>query len=502
MNIAFVASEVVPFAKTGGLADVSGSLPIELTKLGNAVKVFMPKYYSVDEKRFNLKHEAWLGNIPIRVAKKTHNVQIFSGFLDDSETEIYFIDYPPFFHRHSLYTNDYDEDERFILFSKAVIELIQRLYWQPNIIHLNDWQTGLIPLLIMDNYSWDKLFDKTATVYTIHNIAYQGNFPKETYVKAELDPKYFEAPGTIEKEGRVNFMKAAISFADVITTVSEKYTEELMTPEMSFGMDTILDYRKNDFYGILNGIDEDIWNPEVDSFIPHNYSYETLELKEKNKINLTKKFNLPYKPKTPVVGIVSRLTSQKGIDLILDSMEYLLSLDIQWVILGSGEQKYENQLNELASRNTDKVSVHLGYSNEISHLIEAGADMFLMPSQFEPCGLTQMYSLKYGTVPIVRSTGGLADTVFDWDAQISIGKKNGNGFSFNDYNGYALTNAIERAISNYHNKKVWTKIQQNGMKTSFSWNISAKKYISIYNKALAKNKLTVISNPRRGEKSF
>lgn len=486
MNIAFVASEVVPFAKTGGLADVSGSLPIELTRLGHDVKVFMPKYYSVDEKRFNLKRESWIGVIPVRVSNKAHNVNIFKGFLDDSKTEIYFIDYPPFFHRHLLYTNDSDEDERFILFSKAVIELLQRLSWEPNIIHLNDWQSALIPLLIKDNYSWDKLFDKTASVFTIHNIAYQGNFLKETYEKAEIDPKHFEAPGEIEQQGRVNFMKAGISFADIITTVSEKYAEELLTPEFSFGMDIILKYRKDDFYGILNGIDETVWNPEVDTYITQKYSSKTIDEKEKNKIELLKMFSMPYNVNTPVIGIVSRLATQKGFDLFLNSIDYLLSLDVQWVILGSGEYEYEKKLKEIAINNPDKFSISLGYSNELSHLITAGADMFLMPSHFEPCGLTQMYSLRYGTVPIVRNTGGLADTVFDWDAQIYNNKMDGTGFSFNDYNGYALTNAIERAVSYFHNKEIWKHIQQNGMKTSFAWQVSAKKYVSIYSKALAK----------------
>jgi len=486
MNVAFVASEVVPFAKTGGLADVSGALPIELTRLGHNVKVFMPKYYSVDENRFNLKYESWIGIIPVRVAHKIHNVQVFKGVLDDSVTEIYFIDYPPFFHRHSLYTNDYDEDERFILFSKAVIELLQRLPWVPEVIHLNDWQTGLIPLLLKDNYSWDRLFDKTATVFTIHNIAYQGNFHHSAYEKAEISSKYFMAPGSIEHEGRVNFLKAAISFADIITTVSEKYAEELLTKEFSFGMDTILSYRKRDLFGILNGIDESVWNPEVDSFIPFNYSTKSLKNKNKNKVELLKMLSLPYDENIPVVGIVSRLAIQKGIDLFLDSIDYLLSLNVQWVILGSGEYEYEQKLKEIAQNNPNKFNVILGYNNEIAHLITAGSDMFLMPSQFEPCGLTQMYSLKYGTVPIVRNTGGLADTVFDWDNQTFLGKNDGNGFSFNDYNGFALTNAVERAVSNFQNKNIWKQIVQNGMKTSFAWKISAEKYISLYKMALSK----------------
>ncbi|MCF6269896.1 MAG: glycogen synthase GlgA [Melioribacteraceae bacterium] len=486
MNIAFVASEVVPFAKTGGLADVSGSLPIELTKLGHSVKVFMPKYYSVDEKRFNLKHESWIGKIEVSVDKKIHRVEIFKGLLPDSKTEIYFIDSPTFFHRHSLYTNDEDEDERFILFSKAVIELLQKLHWQPNIIHHNDWQTGLIPILIKANIRLEEYFKNTATVYTIHNIAYQGNFPNETFGKAELDLKYFETASVTKENERMNFMHAGISFADVVTTVSEKYSEELQTPEFSFGMDAILNIRKDDFYGILNGIDETVWNPEVDSFIPYKYSLKTIADKEKNKVELLKKFNLPFDTAIPVVGIVSRLASQKGIDMIISSMEYLLSLDIQWVVLGSGEQQYEKELSEIAQNNPDKFSLYLGYSNELSHLIEAGSDMFLMPSQFEPCGLTQMYSLKYGTVPIVRNTGGLADTVFDWDENIYNGKEIGNGFSFNDYNGYALTDAIERAVKSFKNKKLWKKIQKNGMMQDFSWRKSAEKYIEIYKKAIAK----------------
>jgi len=488
MNIAFVASEVVPFAKTGGLADVSGSLPIELTRLGHNVKVFMPKYYSVDERRYNLKFESWLGVIPVRVANKVHDVRIFRGLLEDSKTEIFFIDYPPFFHRHTLYTNDIDEDERFILFSKAVIELLQRLRWLIDIIHVNDWQTGLIPLLIKDNYSWDKLFSKTKSIFTIHNIAYQGSFSKETLLKAELEPKYFEPPGQIEQNGVVNFLKAGISFADAITTVSEKYAEELLTPEFGYGMETVLQYRKDDLFGILNGIDETVWNPEVDKLIPYNYSKDSIELKEKNKIELLKKYNLPYKKGTPVIGIVSRLASQKGIDLILSSMAYLLSLDIQWVILGSGEYHFEQQLNQLATKYKEKFGLYLGYSNEISHLIEAGADMFLMPSQFEPCGLTQMYSLKYGTIPIVRHTGGLADTVFDWDERNSKGFEDGNGFSFYDYNGYALTDAIERAVSLFQDRKLWRKIQLNGMTQEFSWRKSAEKYIQIYKNVMLKKK--------------
>jgi len=486
MKIAFVASEVVPFAKTGGLADVAGSLPKEIKELGHDVKVFMPKYYSVDEKRFDLEYLSWIGNLPIRISGKTLDVHVHKGYLPNSKVEIYFIDYPRLFHRHTIYTNDIDEDERFILFSKAVIELIQKLQWKPDIVHLNDWQTGLIPLLIKDNYSWDKMFNKTATVFTIHNIGYQGSFPKKTLYKAEINPRYFDSPGQVEQGGKINFMKAGISFADAISTVSETYANELLLPEYGFGMDSVLKYRAEDFYGILNGIDYDLWNPETDKHIPFNYSIDNLAGKLKNKKDLLKQFGLTFDEKKPLIGIISRLAVQKGFDILLSSMEYLMSLDFQLILLGSGEDEYETGFNALANKYPHKFAIHLGYNNDLSHLIEAGADMFLMPSHYEPCGLNQIYSLKYGTVPIVRKTGGLADTVQDCDEMTTLGLDAGNGYSFVDYNGYALTNAVERALRDFKNKPVWAKLQSNGMIKDFSWKISAEKYIDLYKKAMEK----------------
>jgi len=483
MKIAFVASEVVPFAKTGGLADVAGSLPKEIKELGHDIKVFMPKYFSVDEKRFGLEYINWIGSIPIRISGRSMDVHFHKGYLPNSRVEIYFIDYPRFFHRHTIYTNDFDEDERFILFSKAVIELMQKLKWSPDIVHLNDWQTGLVPLLIKDNYSWDRMFDKTATVFTIHNIGYQGSFPKETLYKAEINPRFFESPGQVEHEGRVNFLKAGISFADIITTVSETYARELLLPEYSFGMYHVLNYRSNDFYGILNGIDYNVWNPETDKHIPYNYSLKDLSGKLGDKKELLKQFGLNFDEDIPVVAIISRLAIQKGFDILLSSMEYLMSLNFQLILLGSGEYEYESAFNALANRYSHKFGIYIGYNNDLSHLIEAGADMFLMPSHYEPCGLNQIYSLKYGTVPIVRKTGGLADTVKDWDEMSAQSKDTGNGYSFVDYNGYALTNAVERAIRDFHNKPIWKKIQKNGMSEDFSWRRSAEKYINLYKKA-------------------
>jgi len=486
MKIAFAASEVVPFAKTGGLADVSGALPVELEKLGHDVKVFMPKYYSVDEHKFNLEYQSWANTMPIRVAGIVHEVQLYKGYLPNSKVEIYFIDCPYFFHRHNLYTNDHDEDQRFICFSKSVIEAIQRLLWSPDIIHCNDWQTGLIPLYIKDNYSWDKMFENTATVFTVHNIGYQGKFPQKTLFNAEIREDLFYHGGRIEQDGLVNFLKTGLSFADLINTVSETYAKELMTPEYSAGMHHLLKYREKDFYGIINGVDYEVWNPETDKLIPYNYSKEGLSGKEKNKEELLKKFSMPYQKDIPLIGIISRLAIQKGFDLIQASLGELMHFNAQWIVLGSGEQKYENMFQALHEQIPHNVGVYIGYNNDLAHLIEAGADIFLMPSHYEPCGLNQIYSLKYGTVPVVRKTGGLADTVQDWNEYNTYGMDTGNGFSFVEYKPAALVNAVQRALGDYHNKPIWKKIQLNGMHQDYSWEHSARQYEELYKKAKLK----------------
>ena len=410
------------------------------------------------------------------------------GLLPESKVEVYFIDCAAYFNRGALYTNDPDEADRFILFQKAALEVMQRLNWHPDVIHCNDWQTGLIPLFIKDNYKWDKLFHNTATIFSIHNIGYQGVFDNSTLGKAEIRSEYFRNFGEVEHNGSVNFMKAALSFADVINTVSETYAKELLTPEYSSGMDYMLQYRSHDFYGILNGIDYSEWDPETDKYLKHKYSVNDLSGKAENKKQLCEHFGLPYNPNIPVIGIVSRLAVQKGFDLIARSLEYLSNLECQWVILGSGEDYYEDMFKTFAGYKPEKAGCYIGYNNELAHLIEAGSDMFLMPSHYEPCGLNQIYSLKYGTAPIVRKTGGLADTVSDWDEMKAAGSESGNGFSFQDYNGFALTNAVERAIGYYHDKSVWNRIMSNGMRLDFSWNKSAEKYNELYTKALSKVK--------------
>lgn len=488
MNVAFVTSEAVPFAKTGGLADVSGALPIELKKSGLNIKVFMPKYYSVDSSKYGLEFLDNIGEMKVRMGGYPRSVFVHKGFLPDSDVEIYFIECNDYFIRRSIYTNDFDEDERFMLFNKAVIELLQRLKFSPDVFHINDWQTAMMPLFLRDNYGWDQMFHRSAFVYTIHNIGYQGQFSFETAKRGEINPEYAQPGGIAVHNNGINFMKAGIFLSEIITTVSETYANELLTPEYGAGMDGYLYMRRNDLYGIINGVDYNIWSPENDKYIPTNYSLDTLSKKEENKKQLCETFGFKYYPNIPIIGLVSRMVNQKGFDLIASSINYLVNLSAQWIILGTGEVYYENLFAKIASNFSEKVRYYNGYNNELSHLIEAGADIFLMPSRYEPCGLNQIYSLKYGTVPVVRKTGGLADTVQDWDEYSNYGLEIGNGFSFNEYSGYALTDAIERALKHFRDKKIWKRIQTNGMNRDYSWEKSAKKYIELYNKAIFKKR--------------
>jgi starch synthase len=486
MKIAFVSTECVPYAKTGGLADVTGSLPAELEKIGCEVKVFVPKYSLIDEAKHGLRYNWDIGEMSIRINGQIRSAHVHQATLPGSNVQVNFIDCPHYFHRSQIYTNDVDEDERFILFSKGVIETLQRMHWAPDVIHCNDWQTGLMPLFIKDNYNWDRLFDKTATLFTIHNIGYQGRFSKSVLFSAEIRGDLFYPGGPVEHEGGVSFMKAGIVFADMITTVSNTYAHEILSPELGAGLHPVLLQRKDDLFGILNGVDYDIWNPETDKHIPYNFSQDSMSGKVKNKKFLLDHFGISFEENVPLIGMVSRMVLQKGFDIFAAALKDLMGLNAKWLILGSGEDKYEQMFRELSNRLPHKVGVYLGYNNELSHLIEAGSDMFLMPSRYEPCGLNQIYSLKYGTVPIVRKTGGLADTVKDWDEQSHYGFDNGNGFSFNDYTGFALYRSVERAVSAFRHRLIWRKIQLNGMNADFSWRRSAEKYIEVYKMAVKK----------------
>ncbi|NUN69493.1 MAG: glycogen synthase [Bacteroidetes bacterium] len=487
MNIAIVASECAPFAKTGGLADVVGALPRYLAERGADVRVFIPKYDSVDEKKFGLVYQDSLGPFPVRVGGIARTVYIHTAVIPRSTVPVYFIDCREFYHRGTIYTEHWDEDERFILLNKAVIELCQRMQWAPDVFHCNDWQTGLLPVLVKDNYSWDRMFDRTAFLYSIHNIGYQGRFSFDTIAKAELRPEYGRG-GLLDHDNSFCMMKGGILFSEVISTVSGTYAQEVLTPEYGSGMQDLLRMRKDDFFGVLNGIDTDEWDPRTDPHIPFHYSADDLAVKRKNTQALLEKTGMTYRPDVPVIGIVSRLVPQKGFDMIAEAIDGLMQLKAQWVILGSGDEEYERLFSAMSRALPQTCWSYIGFNNPLAHLIEAGADMFLMPSRYEPCGLNQMYSLRYGTVPIVRKTGGLADTVHDWHEYQYLGKDGGNGFSFNDANGAALLATVKRAIDSFHLPDEWAAIQRNGMREDCSWQHSAGEYIRLYERAIASRK--------------
>ena len=484
MKVAFLSSEVFPFAKTGGLADVSGSLPKALAKLGCDIKIFMPKYSSIDEKKYQLKFIESI-KIPITVADNIRNAFLHKATLPGSDVEVIFVDCPYYFSRGSVYTNDTDEDERFILFNKAVAEIILHLDWIPDIIHCNDWQTGLIPFYIKNNYGRNSRFQKTKTVFTIHNIGYQGVFPAGSFYKAEIEA---DSVNNVDPKpsNKLSFMKTGLLFSDTINTVSKTYSHEIKTPEYGAGMEIILKKKKGSLHGILNGIDYSEWNPLTDENIPFHFNVKSIDSKKRNKKYLLERFNLKYDDTIPLIGIVSRMVKQKGLDIVAECMDELMKLNAQLVVLGSGEDEYEDLFRSLSYSYPDKVANYIGYNNELAHLIEAGADIFLMPSHYEPCGLNQLYSLRYGTVPVVRKTGGLADTVKDWSKSKNSKGKSGTGFSFNDYSAEALLEAVKRAIDTFHDKKAWQKIQENGMKQDFSWEQSGKDYIKLYESTLNK----------------
>ena len=362
MKIAFISSEAVPYAKTGGLADVAGALPKALEKLGCEVKLFIPKYSRIDEIKHELHYNWEIGEIKIKINDEFRSVHLHQGKIPGSNIEVNLIDCPYYFFRNSIYTDDFDEDERFILFSKGVIEVVNKLRWSPDILHCNDWQTGLIPLYIKDNYKEYKTFSNTATLFTIHNIGYQGLFPKKTLLNADIDPKYFFPEGPVEFYDKVSFIKTGIFFADIINTVSNTYAREILTPEYGAGLDGVLKNRKKDIYGILNGIDYSIWGPEHDHLIPFRFSSADFKGKLNNKKFLLEHLKLPFNEKIPLVGIVSRMVSQKGFDIFSDIINDLMKLNVQWVILGNGQPEYEDLFQTLAATFPKKISVYIGFN--------------------------------------------------------------------------------------------------------------------------------------------
>jgi len=490
LKILFVTSELFPFMKTGGLADVSAALPQMLTELGHEVRILVPKYGAIDSRKYKIHEVVRLKDITVKIGDKDVVFSLRSSFLPSQRVrvQIYFLDNQEYFgSRKSLYTDpisgaDYkDNDERFILLAKSVFQLVTLLGWVPDIIHSNDWQCGLIPAYHKNVYGSEAPFDAIKNIFTIHNLFYQGVFPASTFAKTEL-PKTMDNDKNSLINGEFNFLKNGILYADYVTTVSEGYAKEIVSrKEVGLDLQPCLAKRKNTLSGIVNGIDTTVWNPQTDKFIPHKFSFETIGKKLDNKKILVERFGLPFDEKTPVIGIISRLNETKGMDLVIDAFEELMKMKIQIVLLGAGDRKFQTAFEKLTKKHSDKFASYLGFNDDLAHLIEAGSDMLLMPSQFEPCGLNQMYSLVYGTIPIVRETGGLGDTVTAFDEKTG----EGNGFVFQKYDSAVLLKEVKKAVKLFDEKNLWLKIIKNGMKSDFSWKSSAKKYIDLYKTVLS-----------------
>lgn len=490
LRILLLSSEVAPFAKTGGLADVAGALPKALQALGHDVRVILPKYVSVKDRHYNLRNVSQLKGIEVSQGKRKYPVSFKSAFLPDSRVRTYFLEYDPYYARDSLYSDpatgkDWkDNPERFALFCRAALEALRILDWQPHVIHCNDWQTALVPYLLKSELAGDPFFKNMRTLLSVHNLAYQGNFDPRVLPSIGVPKEYFQPMSPFEFYGKFSFLKLGLIYADVLNTVSENYAREIQSgPEFGVGLEGILTSRTSDLFGILNGLDVEIWNPETDPKIPANFGKSDLSGKSVCKEELCKKCGLPYSPVVPVIGIISRLAAQKGFDLLESIIDPLFRLDVQVVLLGTGEDRYHKLFKKISRKYPYKTSIHLTFDDTLAHWIEAGSDMFLMPSRYEPCGLNQMMSMRYGTVPVVRKTGGLADTVTNVDE-----RQNGNGFVFEKYDSKELLNAIRRAADRYSNKKSWRKIMLAGMSQDFSWEASARKYVALYEKALSRNR--------------
>ncbi len=476
MHIAFAASECVPFSKTGGLADVVGSLPPELARLGHKVTVYLPRY-----RLTKLENpQVVIRSITVPFDDRYRFCSVLDGGLRNG-VQFYFVDYPPFFDRDALYgtpLGDYhDNAERFALFCRAVLEAT-KILGKPDLFHCHDWQTALIPILLKSLYREDPAFAQTPCVFTIHNLGYQGLFPPEVLPLLMLPWDLFSM-AKLEFYGKANFLKGAISEADFITTVSRKYAQEIQTAEYGFGLEGLLRSRASTLVGILNGVDYSEWNPAADPIIAANYSADDLSGKAQCQRDLLKEFGLAADTLLPVVGIVSRFAGQKGFDLIQQVADRMAREDMIVIALGTGDREYEDMFRRLNKQYPQKFAVKIEFNNRLAHKIEAGADMFLMPSRYEPAGLNQLYSLKYGTVPIVRATGGLDDTIEQFDPV--TGK--GTGFKFKEYSGEALLDTVKTAIMAFRDTDKWRNLMRNGMVQDYSWAASAREYAKVYERA-------------------
>lgn len=478
LKVLFLSSEVLPFAKTGGLADVTGALPIALKRKGVEVRVIMPFYRTIKEGCHEIS--TLIKDLKVPFGEKTLRSNILQTMIGD-DIPVYFVEREDMFDRPNLYGNSkgdyYDNLERFSFFSHAALKAVQNLGYSPDVIHCHDWQTGLVPALIKGPYSQSIGLSKTATLFTIHNIGYQGLFsPERLSITGLSGPRYFHPEG-FEYWGSGSLLKAGIVYSDAITTVSPTYAREILSHEQGLGMEGVVMSRSRSLFGILNGIDNREWDPATDAHIAACYAPGSMGGKRKCRQSLIKELGFEQAAlQKPLIGMVSRLDTQKGLDILVEALEDILKLDVSVVILGSGDEKIEEALKKEAVQYPDRVSIHKGFNNPLAHRIMAGSDMLLVPSRYEPCGLTQLYALKYGTIPIVRATGGLNDTIEQFNEKTLTG----NGFKFEPYTADALLGAVMAAVELYKNKRLWRKLISTGMGLDFSWDRSAEEYINIY----------------------
>lgn len=471
-RVLMVSSEAAPLAKTGGLADVVGSLPHYLRSYGDEAAVVIPRYGNIDLKSARRVYDF----LPVFLNADRYDTAIY---LAPAEFPLYLVDCPPLFDRKGFYGEsglDYPDNHiRFAVFARAALGVARYLF-RADVLHCHDWQAGLVAPYLKTTFATDPTFVGVKTLFTLHNLGYQGLFPKEAIADIALDPALFRPDG-MEFFGRLAFIKGGIAYADALNTVSPTYAREIQTPEYGFGLDGALRARADDLTGILNGVDYREWSPDVDPLLPERYSPEDLTGKRLCKKELLAEFGLPNEAiDRPLIGLVSRFTRQKGADILAEAASDLLAEDVYLVALGTGEPEYEDFFRALAARYPGQVAVHVGFDNGMAHRIEAGADMFLMPSRYEPCGLNQIYSLRYGTVPVVRATGGLDDTIDE-----------GTGFKFREYAGWALAEAVRAAIRAFGDRQGWEAMMRRGMKKDFSWKASAAEYSALYGKLVARS---------------
>ncbi len=484
LKICFIASEIAPLAKTGGLADVAGALAKYLHADGHDMRVFVPLYRQIDRAKIAMWPVEFLRDIPVQLGPHTLHFSVQAARLPNSDALVHLIDAPALFDRERIYGTAADEHLRFILLTHAAFLCCQRMAFAPQILHCNDWHTGFGPLLLKTVYAWDRLFHGTRSLMSIHNLAYQGVFSAASTADIGLGDAAHLLDGGDRAAGRVNPLREGIAHASAISTVSPTYALEIQTPEYGYGLDGLLRSRAGSLTGILNGVDYEDWDPRIDRFLPHHFDAGNLAIKQALKRAFAHRLGLALPPRvrTPLIGIVSRLASQKGLDLLLTALPQLLARHrFCLAVLGSGEERYESFFRVMAALYPTRVHFRAGYSEEHAHWIEATSDMFLMPSQYEPCGLNQMYSQRYGTIPIVRRTGGLADSVQHFDPATGAG----TGVVFNDYDAGAVTWGVETALAWYARKPLWQKLVANAMAGDFSWQRRVGDYVALYRGMLA-----------------